>query len=65
MNDLKTYSWYRPYQRAIMETDFAVLADRIDDALTAIERRLGRGDLDDAEFGELQAALKALVLLPY
>jgi hypothetical protein len=65
MIDPKTYSWYRPYQRAIIEADPALLADRIDDALTAIEHRLGQGHLEDAEFAELQAALKALVLLPY
>ncbi len=65
MTDPTSYSWYRPYQRAILETDIARLADRIDEALTAIERRLGQGQLDDAEFKELQCALKALVLLPY
>jgi len=65
MIDPKTYSWYRAYQRAIIETDFSQLADRIDDALTAIEHRLGQGHLTDEEFAELQAALKALVLLPY
>jgi hypothetical protein len=65
MTDPASYSWYRPYQRAIIETEFARLADRIDEALTAIEHRLGQGHLDDAEFAELQSALKALVLLPY
>ena len=65
MSDPKTYSWYRPYQRAILEKDFSLLADRIDDALTAIEHRLGQGHLDDTEFAELQVALKELVLLPY
>jgi hypothetical protein len=65
MTDPTSYSWYRPYQRAILETDYTRLADRIDEALTAIENRLGQGHLDDAEFAEVQSALKSLVLLPY
>lgn len=65
MTDPTSYSWHRPYRRAVLETDFSLLADRIDDALTAIEHRLGQGHLDDDEFAELQSALKALVLLPY
>jgi hypothetical protein len=65
MTDPTSYSWYRAYQRAELETDFSRLADRIDEALTAIERRLVQGRLDDVEFTELQSALRSLVLLPY
>ena len=65
MTDPTSYSWYSAYQRAELETDFSRLADRIDEALNAIERRLPQGRLDDAQFTELQAALRSLVLLPY
>jgi hypothetical protein len=65
MTDPTSYSWYSAYQRAEHETDYARLADRIDEALNAIEHRLAQGRLDDREFTELQAALRSLVLLPY
>jgi hypothetical protein len=55
------YSWSNAYRSAALETDFTKLYARIEDALTAIEKRLdGTAKLADAEFDELQAALHSL-----
>jgi hypothetical protein len=49
---------------AAFETDFSQLYPRIDPALRAIDKRLdGPTKLDDAEFSEIQYALRALQML--
>ena len=58
------YSWYPAYLAAALETDFSQLYPRIDSALRAIDKRLdGPTKLDDAEFSEIQYALRALQML--
>jgi hypothetical protein len=58
------FPWYSDYEAAILETDFSHLHKRIDAALTAIENRLDRlSKLEEAEFSELQAALRSLQAL--
>jgi hypothetical protein len=58
------YRWFEAYRSAALERDLTRLRRRIDLALKAIEERLdGPVKLDDAEFGEIQAALRALQLL--
>ena len=49
---------------AAFETDFSRLYGRIDQALKAIDKRLDEPiKLDDAEFSEIQYALRALQML--
>ena len=56
------FSWYAAYEAVVSETDFSKLHDRIDAALDAIEERLdGLSNLEDAEFNELQSALRSLL----
>ena len=58
------FSWYATYESAVLETDFARLHARIDAALDAIEKRLDRlSKLEEAEFSELQSALRSLQAL--
>jgi hypothetical protein len=58
------FSWYATYEAAVLETDFARLHSRIDAALDAIEKRLDRlSKLEEAEFSELQSALRSLQAL--
>jgi hypothetical protein len=58
------FSWYANYEAAVLETDFSKLDKRIDAALNAIERRLDRlAKLEEAEFRELQSALRSLQAL--
>jgi hypothetical protein len=58
------YKWFAAYRSAALEDDFTRLYRRIDLALRAIEERLdGPAKLDELEFNEIQAALRALQLL--
>jgi len=58
------YAWFPAYVTAAFETDFSQLYPRIDSALRAIDKRLdGPTKLDDAEFSEIQYALRALQML--
>jgi hypothetical protein len=58
------YSWFAAYRSAALEANFSRLYARIDLALRAIEQRLdGPTKLDEAEFAEIQGALRALQLL--
>jgi hypothetical protein len=64
LNRDSPYSWFAAYRAAALETDFSRLYRRIDEALKAIEKRLdGPTKLDDAEFTEIQDALRALQML--
>jgi hypothetical protein len=61
MRHAADYSWSNAYRSAALETDFTKLYARIEEALTAIDKRLdGAAKLADAEFDELQAALHSL-----
>jgi|HubBroStandDraft_1064217.scaffolds.fasta_scaffold3517481_1 hypothetical protein len=56
------FDWYAAYEAAVFETDFSKLHERIDAALDAVEERLdGLAKLEDAEFSELQSALRSLL----
>jgi hypothetical protein len=56
------FSWYAAYEAVVSETDFSKLHERIDAALDAIEERLdGLSKFEDAEFSELQSALRSLL----
>ena len=58
------FSWYAIYEAAVLETDFSKLDKRIGAALDAIEERLDRlSKLEQAEFNELQSALRSLQAL--
>jgi hypothetical protein len=58
------YAWFPAYVAAAFETDFSQLYARIDSALRAIDKRLDEPiKLDDAEFSEIQYALRALQML--
>jgi hypothetical protein len=55
MNEL--YSWQAEYNAAVLETDNAVMALRVCEALAAIEqRRLSPSEIDGAEEEALQHA---------
>jgi hypothetical protein len=59
-----SFGWYAAYEAAVLETDFSQLHRRIDAALNAIEKRLDRlSKLEEAEFSELQSALRSLQAL--
>jgi hypothetical protein len=59
-----TYSWQRAYQRAVLETDAARIARRIDDALRAIEQRFGTTvRIDQAEGEAIESARTGLALM--
>jgi hypothetical protein len=56
------FSWYAAYEAVVSETDSSKVHERIDAALDAIEERLdGLSKLEDAEFSELQSALRSLL----
>jgi len=58
------YRWFEAYRAAASEHDFTRLYRRIDLALNAIDERFdGPAELDELEFNEIQAALRALHLL--
>jgi hypothetical protein len=57
------FAWYTAYESAVLETDFSKIHERIEVALNAIEKRLDMSKLGDAEFKELQAALRSLAAL--
>jgi hypothetical protein len=58
------FAWYTAYESAVLETDFSKLHERIEVALNAIEKRLDTlSKLGEAEFNELQAALRSLAAL--
>ena len=58
------FPWYANYEAAVLETDFSALHKRIDAALNAIEKRLDTlSKLEEAEFSELQSALRSLQAL--
>jgi hypothetical protein len=58
------FPWYANYEAAVLETDFSKLDKRIGAALDAIEKRLDRlSRLEEAEFTELQSALRSLQAL--
>jgi low affinity Fe/Cu permease len=61
MNNLIRYSWQRAYQCAVLETDSAQMARRIDDALRAIEQRVGSTvRIDITESDAIESARNAL-----
>jgi len=58
------YAWFPAYVAAAFETDFSRLYRRIDEALKAIDKRLDEPTkLDDAEFADIEYALRALQML--
>jgi hypothetical protein len=58
------YAWFPAYVAAAFETDFSRVYGRIDEALRAIQERLdGPTKIDDAEFADIQYALRALQML--
>jgi hypothetical protein len=64
MRHASHYSWFKIYRSAALETDFAKLNDRIEAALTAIDRRLDEvTQLSEDEFREILVCLKSLQLL--
>ena len=61
MSQHSPYSWFNTYKFAALETDLTELANRIEDALSAIETRLdGPTKLDEVEFNDIQSALYSL-----
>jgi hypothetical protein len=59
-----THSWQGAYQRAVLETDPARMASRIDDALRAIEQRFGtRMRIDQAESEAIESARNGLAVI--
>jgi len=64
MNNSLTYSWQGAYQCAVLETNPAQMAQRIDDALRAIEQRVGSTiRIDNAENEAIEATRNALAVL--
>jgi hypothetical protein len=64
MNNQITYSWRGAYQCAVLETDPARMASRIEAALRAIEERLGTTvRVDQAESEAIEAARNAVAVL--
>ena len=64
MNNSMTYSWQGAYQCAVLETDPAQMAQRIDDALRAIERRVGSTvRIDNTENEAIEFTRNALAVL--
>jgi hypothetical protein len=59
-----TYSWRGAYQCAVLETNPAQMASRIEAALRAIEKRFGTTvRIDQAESEAIEAARNALAVL--
>jgi hypothetical protein len=64
MNNSMTYAWQGAYQCAVLETDFALMAQRIDDALRAIEQRVGSTvRIDNTENEAIESARNGLAVL--
>jgi hypothetical protein len=64
MNNSTKYSWQWAYQSAVLETDSAQMASRIDDALRAIEQRFGTTvRIDDTESAAIESARDALAVM--
>jgi hypothetical protein len=64
MNNSATYWWQGAYECAVLETDPARMATLIDDALYAIEQRLGSTvRLDQVENEAIEAALNGLAVM--
>jgi hypothetical protein len=64
MNNSMTYSWQGAYQCAVLETDPAQMAQRIDDALRAIEQRVGSTvRMDNTENDAIESARNGLAVL--
>jgi hypothetical protein len=64
MNKSMTYSWQGAYQCAVLETNPAQMASRIEAALRAIEKRFGTTvRIDQAESEAIEAARSALAVL--
>ena len=64
MNKAMTYSWQGAYQCAVLETNPAQMASRIEAALRAIEKRFGTTvRIDQAESEAIEAARNALAVL--
>jgi hypothetical protein len=64
MNKSMTYSWQGTYQCAVLETNPAQMASRIEAALRAIEKRFGTTvRIDQAESEAIEAARNALAVL--
>jgi hypothetical protein len=64
MNNSTTYSWQGAYRCAVLETDPARMAERIDAALRAIEQRVGStARMDRAENEAIESARNGLAVL--
>jgi hypothetical protein len=64
MNNSTAFSWEGAYVCAVLETDRVRVARRIDDAMHAIEQRVGTTvRIDDTEAAALDAARYALAIL--
>jgi hypothetical protein len=64
MNKLMTYSWEGAYQCAVLETNPAQKASRIEGALRAIEKRFGTTvRIDQAESEAIESARNGLAVL--
>src|SRR5580704_15727196 len=64
MNNSITYSWQEAYQCAVLETNPAQMAQRIDDALRAIEQRVGSTvRIDNTENEAIEFTQNALAVL--
>jgi hypothetical protein len=64
MNISMTYSWQGAYHCAVLETNPAQMASRIDDALRAIQDRFSSTiQIDDQENAAIETARSALAVL--
>src|SRR5580704_274928 len=64
MNKSATYSWQGAYQCAVLETDSAQMARRIDGALRAIEKRVGSTvRIDNTESEAIESARNGLAVM--
>jgi hypothetical protein len=64
MNNSVTYSWQGAYHCAVLETNPAQMAQRIDDALRAIEQRVGSTvRMDYTENDAIESARNGLAVL--
>jgi hypothetical protein len=64
MNKSMTYLWQGAYQCAVLETNPAQMASRIESALRAIEKRFGTTvRIDQAESEAIETARNALAVL--
>jgi hypothetical protein len=64
MNNSTTYSWQGAYECAVLETNPAHMAGRIDAALRAIEQRVGSTvRIDNTENEAIESARNGLAVL--